>query len=392
MKTGLGKKVVVAMSGGVDSSVAAVLLQEQGYQVVGCFMRLGSPAGDAGDGDDKDARTAGAVSTGHQGCCSLNDACDARMVAAMLEVPLYVLNFTRDFDRVIDYFVAEYNAGRTPNPCVRCNDWLKFGKLAAYARSIDAHYIATGHYARTLPDADAPGAVALCRGVDEGKDQSYVLFGTRREELARMMLPIGALHKAEVRDIARRRGLAVADKPDSQEICFVPDNDYAGLIRRRTPQRVAPGDIVDTAGNVVGRHQGHQQFTVGQRRGLGVAHSHPLYVIGKDAQANTVVVGASGDLLCTGLAARDVNWLARTPLPPPGPGGEPLSCAVKVRYHGALIPAKVRGLAGDGMEVHFDQPQAAVAPGQAVVCYQGQRVLGGGWIVAARRGDDGCSG
>ena len=291
MKPGKGKKVVVAMSGGVDSSVAAALLKDDGYDVVGCFMRLGSDdAAEAADGydnlhDDCDPNT---VKLGHQGCCSLNDASDARLVAAMLDVPFYVLNFKKDFGRVIDYFVSEYNAGRTPNPCVRCNDWLKFGRMAAYARSIDADFIASGHYARIV---HAPHRTTLMRGRDRRKDQSYVLFGVGRDELHRMLLPIGDLEKDAVRQVAEQRGLPVFDKPDSQEICFVPDNDYARLVRRRTPQQVRPGAIVDEAGRVLGEHDGHQHFTIGQRRGLSVSLGHPIYVTHIDAQANTVTVG-----------------------------------------------------------------------------------------------------
>jgi tRNA-specific 2-thiouridylase len=213
--------------------------------------------------------------------------------------------------------------------------------------------------------------------MDHDKDQSYVLFGTHRRDLARMLLPIGALHKAQVREVAQKRGLPVYDKPDSQEICFVPDNDYAGLIRRRTPGALVPGDIVDPAGQVLGRHEGHQNFTIGQRRGLGVAHSHPLYVIAKDARANTVTVAGPERLLSLGLTATGANWLTAPPV------DAPRRCAVKTRYRGGLIPASVTAPSADGLEVRFDQPQPAVAPGQAVVCYDGQRVLGGGWIVAA---------
>jgi tRNA-specific 2-thiouridylase len=373
MTGGSGKKVVVAMSGGVDSSVAAALLQEQGYDVVGCFMRLGSM-----DEDDISAAGAGPAAAEptphHQGCCSLNDACDARMVAGLLGVAFYVLNFRRDFDQVIDHFVAEYNAGRTPNPCVRCNDWLKFGKLMTYARSLGAQLVATGHYARVEA---AAGETQLLRGVDHDKDQSYVLFGSSRADLARMLLPVGGLHKVEVRAIAQRRGLPVFDKPDSQEICFVPDNDYAGLIRRRTPGALVPGDIIDPAGHVLGRHAGHQNFTIGQRRGVGVAQGHPLYVIAKDAKANTVTIDGPERLLSSGLTAADTNWL----IPPPT--DSPRRCTVKVRYRGSMIPATVVATSADGLEVAFDQPQSAVAPGQAVVCYEGERVLGGGWIVSA---------
>ena len=240
------KKVLVAMSGGVDSSVTAALLQKQGYEVVGCFMRLGSNAsGDLDEGHDNHdaARCSNPAAPQHrgsqlrhQGCCSLNDAADARLVAAQLDIPLYVLNFTKDFDKVIDYFVKEYNAGRTPNPCIRCNDWLKFGKLASYADSIDADFIATGHYARVDPSAGTGRPARLLCGIDARKDQSYFLFSIPRQRLEQMILPIGEMTKPQVRRLAESLRLPVFDKPDSQEICFVPDNDYAKLIERRTPR------------------------------------------------------------------------------------------------------------------------------------------------------------
>ncbi|MCA9296144.1 MAG: tRNA 2-thiouridine(34) synthase MnmA, partial [Phycisphaerales bacterium] len=266
-------KVLVAMSGGVDSSVAAALLQRDGHEVVGVFMRLGSP------GETLDELTpfdsAGVtcdpskIKIGHQGCCSINDAADARMVSAKLDIPFYVCNFKKDFGKIIDYFVGEYNDGRTPNPCVRCNDWLKFGKLHEYAKQIDADFVASGHYAR-LDHAD-PDHPKLLRGVDHSKDQSYVLFGAPRERLREMMLPIGAYEKTVVREMAEEFDLPVFNKPDSQEICFVPDNDYAGLVKRRTPDAVKPGVIVDERGTALGEHPGHQHYTVGQRRGIGVA-------------------------------------------------------------------------------------------------------------------------
>ena len=262
------------MSGGVDSSAAAALLKEDGYEVVGCFMRLGSDdPEEIADGYDNlhaqtcstaDADAERSEASGiqlkqakkhKQGCCSVNDAADARLVAAVLDIPFYVVNFRKDFGRIMDYFVAEYNAGRTPNPCVRCNDWLKFGKLHAYAQSIDADYVATGHYAQT--DLSDPLNPKLLRGVDTSKDQSYVLFGSPRDQLAHMLLPIGHLEKTETRQIAEAHKLPVFNKPDSQEICFVPDNDYAKLVERRTEGGFAPGRIVDADGVEVGTHDGH---------------------------------------------------------------------------------------------------------------------------------------
>jgi tRNA-uridine 2-sulfurtransferase len=385
MLPGTGKKVVVAMSGGVDSSVAAALLLEQGYEVVGCFMRLGSDnEAEAADGYDNirdeacdpslkpQASGTKPVQPHHQGCCSVNDASDARLVAAMLGVPFYVLNFKRDFGRIIDYFVGEYNAGRTPNPCVRCNDWLKFGKLHDYARSIDADFIASGHYARIEHGAD--GHAQLLRGLDTSKDQSYVLFGSPRDRLDRMLLPIGDMDKADVRQRARDMCLGVGDKPDSQEICFVPDNDYAKLVERRSPDTVRPGDIVDKDGKVVGQHPGHQHFTIGQRRGVGVALGYPIYVTSLNPQDNTVTVGGKKDLLATGLTASQTNWLIDD-VP-----SDWRACGVKVRYNSEPTPGQVRSTGPDTLDVRFDQPVSAVTPGQAVVCYDGDRVLGGGWI------------
>jgi len=402
-----GKKVVVAMSGGVDSSVAAALLLKQGYQVVGCFMRLGSDDqaeaadgydnirdqtcepgyGDQGSGigktgDPKPKTQDPKPKTHHQGCCSVNDAADARLVAAMLDVPFYVLNFKKDFGRIMDYFVDEYNAGRTPNPCVRCNDWLKFGKLHDYARSIDADYIASGHYARIERPENTPGNPAgmpvgqarLLRGLDESKDQSYVLFGSPRNRLNRMLLPIGDMHKSQVRQIARDMNLPVGDKPDSQEVCFVPDNDYARLVKRRSPDEVTQGDIVNSEGEVVGQHPGHQHFTIGQRRGVGVALGYPIYVTDRDPNTNTVTVGGKDDLLADGLVASQTNWLIDD-VPT-----DCRACGVKVRYNSPPTSGRFR-VPGPGLlEVRFAQPVSAVTPGQAVVCYQGDRVLGGGWI------------
>jgi tRNA-specific 2-thiouridylase len=382
-------KVLLAMSGGVDSSVAAALLLREGYDVVGCFMRLGSPGEsldeftDAGSDDrleeDPDANHSEAcrsgrgksMRVGHQGCCSINDAADARLVAARLGIPFYVCNFKKDFGRIIDYFVAEYNAGRTPNPCVRCNDWLKFGKLHGYARQIGAEFVASGHYARVDRSTGR-----LLRGVDHAKDQSYVLFGTPRDRLAHMLLPIGDLRKPRVRELAREFDLPVFDKPDSQEICFVPDNDYAGLVAARTPEAVQPGRIINGTGVIVGTHAGHQHFTIGQRRGVGLALGHAVYVVDKDAATNTITIGLMDDLLAARCTAREANWLV-------GPAEESLPCTAKIRYNAQPVAATVRPAGDDAIEVEFDEPQPAVAPGQAVVCYDGDAVICGGWIESA---------
>ncbi len=373
-------KVLVAMSGGVDSSVAAALLLREGYDVVGCFMRLGSP-GETFDEltADRDECDPAKIRIGHQGCCSINDAADARLVAAKLGVPFYVANFKKDFGRIIDYFVGEYNAGRTPNPCVRCNDWLKFGRLHEYAKQIDAEFVASGHYARI--DRDADGGSRLLRGIDGDKDQSYVLFGAPRERLSEMLLPIGGYHKSEIRALAKEFDLPVFDKPDSQEICFVPDNDYAGLVKRRTPDAVERGAILDPGGREIGEHAGHQHFTIGQRRGVGVALGYPIYVVDRDAERNTITVGPREMLLSAGCTAGEVNWLVDVP-----EMGQWVPCSVKIRYNSVAVPARVQRTGEDAIEVHFDEAQFAIAPGQAVVCYDADEpdvVIGGGWINAA---------
>jgi tRNA-specific 2-thiouridylase len=411
-------KVLVAMSGGVDSSVAAALLLREGYEVVGCFMRLGSPGetfdelmedGEADTRSDEPQCATGCASgvngeqgpdrasssalrvlsrkrlkIGHQGCCSINDAADARLVAAKLGVPFYVVNFKKDFGRIIDYFVGEYNAGRTPNPCVRCNDWLKFGKLHEYAKQIDAQFVASGHYARIETEATGrrsdgatKGLRRLLRGVDHTKDQSYVLFGAPRERLAEMLLPIGGYHKSEVRRFARAVDLPVFDKPDSQEICFVPDNDYAGLVAQRTPHMIKPGAILNREGREVGEHAGHQHFTIGQRKGVGVALGHPVYVIEKDPVANTITIGEKEDLRVDEVTARETNWLIDLPS-----RDQWISCSAKFRYNSPPVDAEMCRIDDGELRVRFAHSQYGVAAGQAVVCYDGDAVICGGWISA----------
>jgi tRNA-specific 2-thiouridylase len=372
------KKVVVAMSGGVDSSVAAALLLREGYDVIGVFMRLGSPRGvEAAGADEPEACDAGPSGKSKQGCCSVLDADDARRVAGMLGIPFYVLNFQDDFGRVIDYFVDEYNRGRTPNPCVRCNDWLKFGKLARYAEAVGADYVASGHYARV--GTDAAGNKALMRGLDPRKDQSYVLFGVTRAALEHTLLPIGSFEKHAVRAMAEEMKLPVYNKPDSQEICFVPNQDYAALVKRRTPERFREGELVTSGGEVVGSHGGHQHFTVGQRKGIGVGgRGVPLYVLSIDPAANRVTVGEKEALYARTLAARQLNLLS-----PALVRNESVRCAAKIRYNHAPQPASATLVGDDELSVTFDEPQSAITPGQAVVLYNGDVVLGGGWIEKA---------
>jgi len=378
-------KVLVAMSGGVDSSVAAALLVRAGYEVVGCFMRLGSP-GESLETliPGEEACDADEAKIGKQGCCSVGDAHDARLVAAELGIPFYVCNFKRDFDRIIDYFAGEYLAGRTPNPCVRCNDWLKFGKLHEYARQIGAAFVASGHYAQVRI---TPGGPHLLRGVDADKDQSYVLFGAPRRRLREMLLPVGEFPKGRVRELAEAFGLPVFNKPDSQEICFVPDNDYAGLVERRRPEARAGGRIVDTAGRTLGEHAGQHRFTIGQRRGVGVALGHPVYVVDKDPETNTVTIGGREELRIARLQAAETNWLLDEDETDELRAGRP--ALVQSRAHGTPAPATIRATPGeDRLTIEFDEGVEGAAPGQAAVCYdddEPDRVLGGGWITATSR-------
>lgn len=366
------------MSGGVDSSVAAGLLAEQGHDVVGVFMRLGSP----GEAIDEPTTDSPSATISHRGCCSILDAADARQVASRLGIPLYVCNFKKDFARIVRYFTDEYAQGRTPNPCVRCNDWLKFGKLHEYAVMLGCDAVASGHYARVVHRPTGP---ALARGVDSSKDQSYVLFGIPRDQLARTLFPIGELTKPRVRDHARRMGLAVSDKPDSQDICFVPDGDYAAVVQTIAPQLGAHGDILDQRGAVIGHHGGQHRFTIGQRRGLALQNDVPLYVLSRDPARNTVTVGPRESLGVRACIAGEFNWLCEPP-------ASRTPCLAKVRSNSPAARATVIALEpgevgpsgrGDRVEIVFDDPVEAVAPGQAVAVYDASEpdlVLGGGWI------------
>lgn len=379
-------RVVLAMSGGVDSSVAAHLLREAGHEVIGLFMRHGEPVPTACAVDESSGGSSSNVPAwqlpilpvvmkpGHkQGCCSASDAADARRVADRLDIPFYALNFEEEFGRIMDYFVDEYSAGRTPNPCVMCNNWLKFGKLRDYADSVGAEFLATGHYARIVPPTVPGESPALCCGLDDDKDQSYVLFGIERSILPRLLFPVGDYCKEEIRRIAKGLGLRVADKKDSQEICFVPDGDYAKFVRRRLGDLDLSGEIVTTSGEVVGHHPGLEHFTIGQRKGLGIAFGEPRFVVRLERETRRVVIGMREELACTQLTAQRANWLIDPPQ-------EPIECEVQVRYNSQPVPATVRSLPNDSLDVQLHIAKQGVAPGQAVVCYDGDRVLGGGWI------------
>jgi tRNA-specific 2-thiouridylase len=347
------------MSGGVDSSVAAYLLKQQGYDVIGLFMRTGSHTYQANE-----------APAHKRGCCSALDAGDARRVADRLNIPFYALDFEQEFERVIDYFTDEYLRGRTPNPCVVCNTWLKFGKLWSYGKELEVDYIATGHYARAVT---CNRKAELWRSADPLKDQSYVLFGLARNLLPRILFPLGSYRKEEVRRIARDAKLGTHDKPDSVEICFVPDGDHGALIRNRRPAAATAGNIVNRGGTTLAQHGGIERFTVGQRKGLGFAAGERRYVLEIVPSTHEIVVGDRDDLLAAGLTASRVNWLIDAP-------AAGLLCRAKIRYRHDPAPATVIPLPDGAARVEFSEPVSAVTPGQAVVFYDGDRVLGGGWI------------
>jgi tRNA-uridine 2-sulfurtransferase len=352
-------RVVVAMSGGVDSSVAASLLVDAGHDVVGLSMQLyDQRAGDEAFGS----------------CCSLNDLQDARRVASSLGIPHYIVNFEARFqETVVRNFVEEYAAGRTPIPCVHCNSDLKFATLVERAAGLDADAVATGHYARVMYD-DTARRYRLLRSADRDKDQTYFLFSLTQDQLRRAMFPVGHLTKAEVRAQAKRTHLVVANKPDSHEICFVPDGDAGGFVERQLETVPAEGEIVDSAGRAVGRHGGVHRYTVGQRRGLGISGPVPLYVLKIDAADSRIVVGPREELGQMTLTASGVNWID-------GARHEaPQRVTARIRHRHVDAPATVESDGGSRTRVTFDTPQPAVTPGQAVVFYDGEDVLGGGWI------------
>ena len=358
------KTALIAMSGGVDSSVAALLIREAGYKALGCTMRLW-------EGESSpDSRT----------CCSLDDTEDARSVAFRIGIPYRVFNYKDDFRKyVTDRFAEAYEAGLTPNPCLDCNRFLKFDRLMHQAEELGYHYLATGHYARIEEGED--GIFRLKKAADPLKDQSYFLSVLTQKQLSRALFPLGGLTKEEVRRIAAEHGFLNAEKPDSQDICFVPDGDYASFLRKSRGKDYPPGDFVLRDGTVVGRHRGIVGYTVGQRRGLGVAWSESLYVLEKDPVSNRIVLGTEKELYIREVLVRDFNWIdGKTP-------AAPFRCTAVTRYHQKEAAATVFPGSDGTLRILFDEPRRAVAPGQTAVLYDGDTVLGGGEAVENRRGD-----
>ncbi|MDP4109899.1 MAG: tRNA 2-thiouridine(34) synthase MnmA [Bacillota bacterium] len=357
----MNNKVMVAMSGGVDSSVAAALLIEQGYEIIGATLKL---FGNEDIGLEKETRT----------CCALNDVEDARNVSYRLGFPHYVFNFGDRFkEQVIDRFTESYLCGETPNPCIDCNRFIKFNELLRRAVTVGCDYIATGHYAVSDYD-EGTGRYLLKKSADRTKDQTYVLYSLTQEQLKRTLFPLGRLDKAAVRKIAEEKGLKNADKPDSQDICFVKNGDYASFIEGYTGKSALPGDFVDKNGNILGRHRGIISYTIGQRKGLGLSFGKPMYVTAKDTEKNTVTVGPEGELYSKSLTADDVNLISVEELK------GPMRITAKTRYSQKEQPGTIYPSRDGGIYLEFDSPQRAVTPGQAVVFYDGETVVGGGTI------------
>lgn len=354
----LGKKVVVGMSGGVDSSVAAYLLKEQGYDVIGVTMQIWQ--------DDNHENS--------DGCCGISAVDDARRVADMLGIPYYVMNFKEEFQKnVIDYFLEEYKLGRTPNPCIMCNRYVKWEALMNRSLAIGADYIATGHYARIekLPN----GRMAIRNSVTSAKDQTYALYNLTQKQLEHTLMPVGDYTKDEIRSIALKLGLYVASKPDSQDICFVEDNDYAGFIEKETHKKALPGNFVDLNGNILGRHEGIIHYTIGQRKGLNLSMGHPVFVVEIRPDTNEVVIGESKDVFTSRLVADKVNFMSVEDIE-----GEVRTLA-KIRYSHKGTWCTLKRIEGGLVECVFDEPVRAVTPGQAVVFYEDDHVMGGGTIL-----------
>ncbi len=355
------KKVVVGMSGGVDSSVAAYLLKEQGYDVIGVTMQIWQ---------DEDR----AIQEENGGCCGLSAVDDARRVASELEIPYYVMNFKKEFKRdVIDYFIEEYRQGRTPNPCIACNRYVKWESLLKRSMEIGADYIATGHYARIVKLEN--GRYTLMRSATIAKDQTYALYNLTQEQLSHTLMPVGEYSKEEVRKIAEKINLQVANKPDSQDICFVPDGDYAGFIEESTGEKIQLGNFVDMEGNILGQHKGIIHYTVGQRKGLGLALGKPVFVIEIRPETNEVVIGDREDSLSYTVRANQVNFMSVENIE-----GE-IRVFAKIRYNHKGAWCTVKKTGADEILCTFDEPQRAITPGQAVVLYDGDYVLGGGTII-----------
>ena len=353
------KKVVVAMSGGVDSSLTAALLTEQGYDVIGITMRLSEESRDFDCND--------------RGCCSLASVEDARRVADVIGIPHYTVNFKDAFQKkVIDYFLADYAKGRTPNPCIACNRYMKFGLLLDKTLELGAEFLATGHYARI--EQDGTGRFLLRKGIDMNKDQSYALYHLNQQMLRQFMLPLGGMTKEHTRELAEKFNLPVAHKPDSQEICFVPHDDYKAFLKEKNPSCLKPGNIVDRSGRILGQHEGVPLYTIGQRRGLGIAASEPLYVTALDIENNQVIVGGASDVYAGGLIAGDLNWVAFDEFT----GSRRYAAKIRYGKHEGMATLSLRE---DGrLQVQFDEPQRAVTPGQSVVFYEDDTVVGGGII------------